>query len=82
MTLNAKKLNIKVDDSKRTNILSHSEGGVTVFVKKLNPDTGSILILEYSNIKNVAAYIKHIKKNNPHFISYWIEGEEPTNEGK
>lgn len=75
-----KEIKIKVQEDKRTNILSKIDGGTTIFVKKRNPKTGSILVLEYNNIKNVEAYIKYIKKKNPDFISYWVKGEEPESE--
>ena len=68
---------IKVGDKYRKNPKSLIEGGSTVFVKRVNPKTGNINIVEYKNIKNVTAYINHIKRNEPNFIDYWLEGEEP-----
>jgi hypothetical protein len=73
---------IKVGDKYRKNPKSLIEGGSTVFVKRVNPKTGNINIVEYKNIKNVTAYINHIKKNEPNFIDYWLEGEEPKKDPK
>lgn len=75
-----KEIKIKVEKEKRTNTLSKIDGGTTIFIKKRSSNTGRILILEYNNIKNVKAYIKHVKNNDPNFISYWIKGEEPEDD--